>query len=229
LETFHRVDADMSHHWGVRLLSAPPPEASGALADAAQNLVSALDYLLHELVWANGSTHGRRHYFPFAKDAQSFESTLASKADGVSSGALDALRDVEPFEHGAGDDLWRLYEMNRVERHSIPVAVTLLSDAVVINMSAGFDPSLNSPPMDVALRAAEPETLAVGEETVFFSDVSEQAGAYDYNPRAIVRFTFDGKGLFGCEEVLPRMSQLLQRARDTVEPFRTLLARPPGP
>ena len=77
----------------------PIPLRAGAIfADLVNNLRSALDLLVRQLVIASGNTPGADSCFPVVTDSARWERDRREKLEGVKDGWADGIRDVQPFE-----------------------------------------------------------------------------------------------------------------------------------
>jgi hypothetical protein len=87
-----------------------PGRLSIVMGDCIQNLRSCLDYLVWELVLANGGTPGRNNMFPICGTLESFEQQLKrQRLDGTAHEALVEIRNLQPYhkrEHFEQTILW---------------------------------------------------------------------------------------------------------------------------
>jgi hypothetical protein len=91
--------------------------------DAVQNLRTALDYLIVQLVDAHSGNVGekrlRKTGFPmFESPEEMTPSKIKKKIGGVSPDAEKAILILKPYK-GGNNDLWGLHELNRVEKHRL--------------------------------------------------------------------------------------------------------------
>lgn len=123
----------------VRVLKAdsPPAELSLLAGDAFQNLRTALDYLVCQLVTANGGKVKSKTNFPIferpivaAHDISSFE----EKVEGMRNEAKQVILGIKPYK-GGDDTLWRLGKLNNLDKHHL--LVTCWGSLTAVN---GFPP-----------------------------------------------------------------------------------------
>ena len=86
--------------------------------DIVQNLRSALDHLAYQLaeVGSPGSTPSEWVAFPIVRDAKDYESAKARKVKGMRPEAIKAIDSLKPYQ-GGNEALWRLHELNNVDKH----------------------------------------------------------------------------------------------------------------
>jgi hypothetical protein len=91
--------------------------------DAIQNLRSALDHLIWELVDAHSGKPaekiGARLEFPVCKDSSDYESRAPRKIEGIAPIAAKTISDIEPYEGGKGHEIWVLHNLNRIDKHRL--------------------------------------------------------------------------------------------------------------
>jgi hypothetical protein len=94
------------------------------IGDAIQNLRTALDHLAHSLILVNGGRPTRQTGFPIVNtiDPQEYEATRKRKVQGMSQAAIDAIDATSPYK-GGNNTLWRLSELNNIDKHRILVTV----------------------------------------------------------------------------------------------------------
>lgn len=94
--------------------------------DAIQNLRTALDQLAYQLflVGPHGTEDQGRHvYFPIEENKDKFDSNLLNRTRGMREDAIDALRRLEPYRGGKGEQLWRLHALNNTDKHRLLLTV----------------------------------------------------------------------------------------------------------
>jgi hypothetical protein len=78
-----------------------PPAIPLAIGDALQNLRSALDYLVWELVLASSNNPTKDHMFPICSAPEAFEDQIRRRRlDGVTPQAIAEIRGLQPFHYG---------------------------------------------------------------------------------------------------------------------------------
>lgn len=92
--------------------------------DVIQNLRSALDYLAYDLFCneTKGNLPGRHIYFPIEKDKDTYEKEKNRKTDGISIKAKLLIDEVKPYR-GGNEILWRIHELNNIDKHRLLITV----------------------------------------------------------------------------------------------------------
>jgi hypothetical protein len=93
-----------------------------AAGDIVNNLRSALDHLAWQLVEAVGNTPSKHTGFPIAPSAETYEETKARKVEGMSPEAVRLIDSLKPYQ-GGNEALWRLHEINNIDKHQTIVSV----------------------------------------------------------------------------------------------------------
>lgn len=118
-------------------MPAIPDSLATVAGDTIQNLRSALDYLVGELVRSAGNVP-KLVYFPICSTREKYIAESEGKAKGISPEAKQFIDSIEPYEGGNGNDLWILHTLNNADKHRLlmPIAVNL-SQQVVFTLSPG--------------------------------------------------------------------------------------------
>jgi|HubBroStandDraft_1064217.scaffolds.fasta_scaffold192752_1 hypothetical protein len=103
------------------------------IGDCLQNLRSALDYLVWELVKAASNEPGKKNMFPVCLTAKSFEDALKSgRLDGIDVHAIALIDQVQPYHAGESDapgqGLFVLDDLTNINKHR-HVLLTLIRSA----------------------------------------------------------------------------------------------------
>jgi hypothetical protein len=101
-----------------------PQKLALLTGDVIQNLRSSLDhlaYLLYTMGPGNG-TQGNHIYFPIAQDRATYEKEKHRKTAGMSQAAMNLIDSVKPYKSG-NDLLWKIHELNRIDKHRLLVTV----------------------------------------------------------------------------------------------------------
>jgi len=94
------------------------------LADAFQNLRTALEYLAHGLVVANKRTPTRETSFPILKgdiDSKLYSPAFDGKVVGMGDKAIEAIKRLKPYK-GGNNVLYRLHALNNRDKHRLLLA-----------------------------------------------------------------------------------------------------------
>ena len=111
----------------MEIVRHPPAAEWGVLAgDVIHNLRSALDHLAYALCLAHSpsGTPPSGTEFPIFADEDLFDQTARGgglyKIRGMSGEVQKAVRQLQPFQHGAAaksQSLWLLHEMSNIDKH----------------------------------------------------------------------------------------------------------------
>lgn len=96
-----------------------PAELAVIAGDVLQNLRTALDYLICDLVVANGKEVTRNNMFPVFNEFPSSagdKNLLEQKIDGVAHEAKEVIRRIKPYK-GGDDLLWQVHALNIRDKH----------------------------------------------------------------------------------------------------------------
>jgi hypothetical protein len=103
----------------------PVPDSVSLIAgDVLHNLRSALDHLAQQLYLA-GSGKSQTSWgvlFLIERNATKFEAKFGGKVQGMRKLAVNALRDLEPYDRGKGQDFFTLHTLNNIDKHRLLVA-----------------------------------------------------------------------------------------------------------
>jgi hypothetical protein len=103
--------------------SHPPVRFSLITGDILQNLRSALDHLIWQLVEAAGNNPGITNAFPICDSPAEYQSArTTSKVTGISVDAKKAIDATNPY-HGGNEVLWKLHRLNNIDKHRLLITV----------------------------------------------------------------------------------------------------------
>jgi hypothetical protein len=101
-----------------------PPSVASICGDVIQNLRSALDHLAYD-VWvreSGGQGSAKKIYFPIDEDLAGYSKNRGRKTRGISPRSLAVIDSVKPYK-GGNDILWRIHELNNIDKHRLLVTV----------------------------------------------------------------------------------------------------------
>ena|ERR1700694_1925691 len=92
------------------------------LGDCLQNLRSALDYMVWELVLTAKNEPGRHNMFPICGTLEAFENQLVkrNRLKGVNPGAIAEIQSLQPYHYGQDFEkamLWVLDDLCNINKH----------------------------------------------------------------------------------------------------------------
>jgi hypothetical protein len=119
--TVYEDDAGQQFVFGSFKSDAPPPHIAVVMGDVLQNLRSALDYLIWELVLANKQQPGKKNQFPICETDKGFSNELGrGRLDGVHADAVTEVKRLQPYFGGADVNpsfLWTLEKFTNINKH----------------------------------------------------------------------------------------------------------------
>ena len=110
-----------------------PQSISAIAGDILQNLRTALDYIACAVVPGCRQNLSDKIYFPILKRAPTSDQIKAAfdgKVKGASQTAIDKIASLKPYQ-GGDDVLWRLNELNNINKHRLLVAVQSSASLII--------------------------------------------------------------------------------------------------
>jgi hypothetical protein len=212
----------------VDRLRPVPPEIALITGDAVHNLRSALDHLIRQLLIANRKDPEEypRSAFPVWRSEADYEAGRPGDAEGISKPALDILDRLKPYK-GGNDALWRLRQLDVVDKHRLLLAVgsantNLIIDSrkLMISTHPGHDWLKKGPGVRAAYKAAEP-TVITKEGAIF------RTAPLGHEPEDYVEFPLDvalNEPTVGKPEPLvPAIHELVRFTDEIVGLFEPLI------
>jgi len=106
-----------------------PDEIVSICGDAIHNLRSALDHLAYQLVLVSGNIPDKRTCFPIADSAEEYTSpSFRRKIKGMRQDVINAIDAVHPYK-GGNDLLWRLNQLDIIDKHRLLLAIESIHTA----------------------------------------------------------------------------------------------------
>ena len=148
-----------------------PEKIALITGDITQNLRSSLDHLAYKLFAAGpgNGTEGRHIYFPIAKDFDQYKKDKSRKTEGLAQPAKELIDEVKPYK-GGNDIIWKIHELNNIDKHRLLVTVGSSFGSVDIgkhlrkSMTEAF-PDNNMPAIPLFIKPADNLfPLKVGDE-----------------------------------------------------------------
>ncbi|MGD9852471.1 MAG: hypothetical protein AB7T38_14530 [Nitrospirales bacterium] len=108
----------------VKSIKEPGAIFAATIGDIIQNLVSALDHLAYQLVCMGKNSEGPFNYvyFPFSENEEKYQKRKLQKLKGAKQNVLDLMDKVKPYK-GGNNILWRLHELNNIDKHRLLITV----------------------------------------------------------------------------------------------------------
>ncbi len=140
----------------------PDPEIALMAGEVIQDLRSALDYLAYQLVVAglgSAPTNPRYIYYPIADSETQYLAARDRKVKGMSKAAIAGIDATKPYK-GGNEVLWRISELNNVDKHRLLITVGSAFQSVDVgsHMSAMMTkqfPDFPMPELSLFLRPAD--------------------------------------------------------------------------
>jgi hypothetical protein len=207
----------------------PVPACIAATAgDVLNSLRSALDHLAQHLyLVGTGNAQGYRDKtsFPISPSVKDFKNGLARKVEGMRQDAIDAIRSLEPYAGGKGNDLWTLHRLNNIDKHRMIFTVGSAFRSVDIGAYMGrrMEKMLGQalPALSAFMRPADNMCpLKAGDELFIDSPDAEIDERMQFTFEVAIHEppTVEGK------PILETLVQLRDRTDSIIEAFRSCLA-----
>jgi hypothetical protein len=116
----------------MRLSKELPDAISEMTGNVVDNLRSALDHALYGIAVASGCTSPRNAYFPFSKDATTFEANLKGRCADVPQELWPLLRSYQPYQ-GGEDLLFALNEVCTANKHKLVIPIGTVTIAAGVS------------------------------------------------------------------------------------------------
>jgi hypothetical protein len=199
-----------------------PAHLANIAANAIQDLRSPLDHLATRVETRScGSPPKHRVYFPIADSATQYESLRRRFIKCAGQPAVDAFDATEPYKGGLGHALWQLHQLNKPDKHVLPLAVASSVPGQDISFPfrhmtqmAGLD--IDIPPIWAGPRICVREVGQIFMIEPGWMEVNE-------NRRFPFEVAFDEPGVIECEPVLPFLRQVADLVGGVVDRFEPLL------
>ena len=159
------------------------------IGDALQNLRSALDYLVWELVLAANNNPTEKHMFPICDSLDAFEQQIGRhRLDGIAPEAIAEIRGLQPYHQGQGKEktclrvLDTFTNINKHRRVLIAVLAAHHSRTEFIGTESGHSiQATMTPRYDQAEIAIGPapilgDEMEVKGDALFFITFNERPG-----------------------------------------------------
>jgi len=171
------------------------------IGDVLQNLRSALDHLVWQLVLSNGGTPGVNTSFPISKSAEYYKADAPRKVKGVAPEPIKMIDALQPYG-GGNEDLYGLHLLNIADKHRL----LLICGAAHLSTEVKFQLSLT--PQQVTVPIPFHNTYPLKDGTELYRIPKNMPGAFDQNPKFTFRIAFGDAEVMGGEPMLPPLHQL---------------------
>jgi len=203
-----------------------PLETLNTIGDVLHNLRSALDHIAYALPLATGQKGGWNQ-FPIVDSAAKYMSPdVRRKVQAFRQDVVKALDALKPYK-GGNDTLWRLHELNKIDKHRLLLTASITNTARSMTptersqITIRFADQPNSPPLTFvrALQGITPVPLNAGDKiyTVKHSEM-EQYMEFHFD------VAFNEPQIIQCKpviETLHEMAKLVGHIVLEFDPFLT--------
>lgn len=211
----------------------PLPSCLSLIAgDVIHNARSVLDHVIWRLVKANGGEpQERRTAFPIWKSKSAYKAGRPGDAKGISEEALDLLYALKPYK-GGNDALWRLHQLDIVDKHRLLLTVAAANRNIALNVGAimrktfantpGNEWVQDTPDMHVALNPGHRTRIATGA-LLFGVPLGNET--YD-DVKFAIEVALHEPEIVESEPLIPALDQLVSFVEHVLGLFEPLLTRP---
>jgi len=212
--------------WTVDWIAEVPDDLALATADALQNLRSPLDYIATRIeTKACGAEPKHRVYFPIGRSAAHYQTVRGTYIKCAGQAAIDAFDATEPYRGGKGHALWQLNELNKPDKHELPLTVAAGYSAfdlapMMRDTMREHLPDIGQPDFSLYIRPADRRCpLQVGD--VLLREPLDPKVQEDR--KFLLDVSFHEPGVIECEPVLPTLKNLANLVDGIVTAFEPLL------
>lgn len=170
------------------------------IADALQNLRTALDHLVWQLILSNGRTPSVASAFPICKTVEQYETDSPRKVEGVSSEAIKMIDALKPYG-GGNEDLFGLHLLNNVDKHRI----LLMCGAA--HIATNLQIQLSPIAQEIRIPAPFHWTYPLTDGAEIYR-IPKEASRFKDDPKFSFRIAFGDAEVMGSEPMLPPLHQL---------------------
>jgi hypothetical protein len=180
-----------------------PEDFALIIGDILQNLRTALDHLVWQLILSNGGTPNNRSGFPIAKTIKEYEAESPKRVEGMAPDAIKMIRDLNPY-CGGNEDLFGLHILNNADKHRILLVV----GAAHIATSIKFPLSLTPKEFRIALPAPFDRSYPLKDGTELYRILKEDISNFVQDPQFRFQIAFGDAEVMNGEPLLPPLHKL---------------------
>lgn len=228
----------------VESIKEPSADFATTIGDILQNLVSALDHLAYQLVSVGKNSEGPFYYvyFPISQSEAEYQKRKVSVLKGARQVAIDAMDKTKPYR-GGNDILWRLHQLNIIDKHRLLVTVggafnTIdlgtemakkmgqMRQSMELSWQSGF-PSLNmTGPVEQKFMPKEKIIfrMKVKDRKFPLSVGTELSCGIECNPEDFTFYlAFGEPGFDDGEPMIEILNKMTQQVEDIISRFKPML------
>ncbi|MEJ7656106.1 MAG: hypothetical protein WKF33_03635 [Thermoleophilaceae bacterium] len=218
-EVVREIEADTGDLlYSFRVRVALSPRLALIAGDAVHNLRSALDLLYRRLVEVNGKPPSESDAFPIFKSRTKAESGLGQVEGRIGRAAGRAVGGLKPYP-GGNDGLWRLRELDVIDKHRLLLAIWASSRSVVFHHKMPVpwqDEPVILPP--IAIGEVSRDCLEEGSPLTRISPESLASDMHK-DPEFRIEIALDEPPVVQCEPLIPTLNDLAGLVSEIVELF----------
>jgi hypothetical protein len=188
------------------------------IGDVLQNLRTALDHLVWQLILSNGGTPNTRSGFPIAKTLKEYEVESPRKVAGMARKAIEMIDELKPY-CGGNEDLFGLHLLNNADKHRILLVV----GAAHIATSVKLPLSLTPKEFPIALPAPLDRSYPLKDGTELYRVFKEDIPNFPEDPQFRFQIAFGDAEIMNGEPLLPPLHQLADSVDRIIMSFDKLL------
>jgi hypothetical protein len=182
-----------------------PDDLPLIIGDSIQNLRTALDHLVWQLVLSNGGTPDKSTSFPISeKGAEHYKSIAPGKVKGVAPEAVKLIDALKPYP-GGNEPLVDLHALNITDKHRL----LLICGAAHIGTSMRMELSVTPQTFFMPVPLPYNVTYPLKEGTEIYRIPRSTEGKFDENPEFTFQIAFgDAEIMKSGDTIVPPLHQL---------------------
>ena len=201
----------------LEIIEDIPTRWGGAVGDIVHNLRASLDLLANCLVRHGGGTPTKYTKFPISSAAQHCRNDIASGLVGASLKARRLVERLQPYNGGRGDAIFRLHELDIVDKHRllVPVGGAHTNIKWELKMANRFDGGF-LPAITVPLTPDQKHfPLKNGDVLFRFGPGPDHQNKFEF----VFEVAFGEGQIFDGEALVPTLKQLIDFTERLIKVF----------
>jgi hypothetical protein len=181
--------------------TAIPEDFPLIIGDILQNLRTALDHLIWQLILSNKSvpkigTSG----FPIMKSAKEYKSESLKKLKGMAPEAIEMINALKSYG-GGNEDLFGLHLLNNADKHRLLLVVG------TAHVATTFQIELSPTPQEVRIPLPPERSYPLKDGTEIYR-IPQEASRFKDDPKFSFQIAFGDGDVMNGEPLLPPLHQL---------------------
>jgi hypothetical protein len=174
------------------------------IGDILQNLRTALDHLVWQLILSNGSVPKvPASGFPIMKSAGEYKSKSPRKVNGMAPEAIKMIDALKPYCEGS-EDLFGLHILNNADKHRLLLVVGAAHTATRVTVRLSPTPREFRVALPAPLKWSYPLKDGTELYRIFKDDISD----FEQDPQFTFQIAFGDAEVMNGEPLLPPLHQL---------------------